>query len=277
MRYRFSDDSDAPSSIDTSTDGGTTRSAARYVTVPGLGIVESVTNNLMTFQLTNLQGDVVATQTYQASVFTINSYNESDEYGNSLDVRLTRYGWLGQYQRSTDAAGGAVLMGSRVYNPGNGLFLTVDPVPGGNVTAYTYPQDPINSFDPGGDARLNYGRKTHWTGVFTRMDYAWATITLSRSESLKIIRMIKRGETVVGALYAMMGVSKKTNKFLSWWVNAINLSLVLFLSGYIYGVEKLGLCLQAYSQQIKYRTIWQNPLAADAAVDNAPAGRLSSC
>jgi hypothetical protein len=39
------------------------------------------------------------------------------------------------------------LMGARFYNPVRGLFTSLDPVPGGNDTAYNYPGDPINSYD----------------------------------------------------------------------------------------------------------------------------------
>ncbi len=38
-------------------------------------------------------------------------------------------------------------MGVRLYNPGTGRFLTVDPVPGGGANAYAYPTDPVNAFD----------------------------------------------------------------------------------------------------------------------------------
>jgi RHS repeat-associated protein len=51
-----------------------------------------------------------------------------------------------------DEATGLMLMGVRLYNPNTGLFTSVDPVPGGNTTAYTYPQDPINKFDLDGKA-----------------------------------------------------------------------------------------------------------------------------
>ena len=41
-------------------------------------------------------------------------------------------------------------MGARLYNSVTALFTSVDPVRGGNTTAYTYPQDPINFTDPSG-------------------------------------------------------------------------------------------------------------------------------
>ena len=42
-------------------------------------------------------------------------------------------------------------MGARLYNNITGHFTSVDPVPGGNTTAYTYPQDPINQYDLDGN------------------------------------------------------------------------------------------------------------------------------
>jgi hypothetical protein len=38
-------------------------------------------------------------------------------------------------------------MGVRLYNSTTGLFLSTDPVPGGNRNAYNYPSDPMNAFD----------------------------------------------------------------------------------------------------------------------------------
>jgi uncharacterized protein RhaS with RHS repeats len=40
-----------------------------------------------------------------------------------------------------------VRMGVRLYNPATGRFLSVDPVPGGNANAYTYPLNPIDGYD----------------------------------------------------------------------------------------------------------------------------------
>ena len=79
-----------------------------------------------------------------------------DEFGDPLQMAGSgsttgppaRYGWLGADQRSSDALGGAILMGQRLYLPSTGRFLSVDPVAGGSVNAYDYCNaDPVNCTD----------------------------------------------------------------------------------------------------------------------------------
>jgi uncharacterized protein RhaS with RHS repeats len=43
-------------------------------------------------------------------------------------------------------------MGVRLYAPAIGRFLSTDPVYGGNANTYTYPADPINTYDLDGRA-----------------------------------------------------------------------------------------------------------------------------
>ena len=80
-----------------------------------------------------------------------------DEYGNTITESETQhtgalpYGWLGGKERATDVSG-LVLMGVRLYNSVTGQFTSVDPLVGGNSTAYAYPQDPINQYDLDGNA-----------------------------------------------------------------------------------------------------------------------------
>ncbi len=58
----------------------------------------------------------------------------------------TSYGWHGVDERAVDGSG-LILMGARLYNPVTGLFLSRDPVEGGNTTSYAYPQDPVGMND----------------------------------------------------------------------------------------------------------------------------------
>jgi|GEM_PF-2238460 len=80
-----------------------------------------------------------------------------DEYGNTITTSETLhsgalpYGWLGGKERATDVSG-LMLMGVRLYNSVTGQFTSVDPIVGGNSTAYAYPQDPINHYDLDGNA-----------------------------------------------------------------------------------------------------------------------------
>jgi len=97
-------------------------------------------------QLTNLHGDVAATID---PTMTAPQFYSFDEFGVSA-ARQTdpRYGWLGGKQRSAEALGDVILMGVRLYSPGIGRFLQVDPEPGGSATSYDYcSADPINCFD----------------------------------------------------------------------------------------------------------------------------------
>ena len=90
-------------------------------------------------------------------------WNNYTEYGlpathNTGAVTPNGYGWLGGKGRmSPTALAGLTLMGDRLYNPARGLFTSLDPVPGGNLNAYTYPVDPINQYDLDGNMRADSG------------------------------------------------------------------------------------------------------------------------
>ena len=124
------------------------------------------------YQLANLHGDVVGTA--NTADTTPNSYFDNDEYGNPRSSTAHRYGWLGGKQRSTDALGGVLLMGVRLYNPTLGRFLQVDPVPGGSSNDYDYAgQDPINTFDLDGRCWVcsAWHSASHWVSHH-KMDIA---------------------------------------------------------------------------------------------------------
>lgn len=151
--YDGESDSPAWTSTKTRPDASTawTTSWNRFVSDLAGGLAVDVDDaGVAKLQLANLHGDIVATATLgQAG---IDSYTETDEYGQPKTGTSARYGWLGTHQRDADTVGGLTLMGARLYNPTTGRFLSIDPVPGGNDNRYTYPADPINKFDVDGKA-----------------------------------------------------------------------------------------------------------------------------
>ena len=151
--------SDSPAwTSDTSSAGVVT--TRRYV--PGFTglLAEVATTGVVSstvVELTGLHGDVLRTTTPSATLAPDGVGVWADEFGRVLDATgsLTtgpRYGWLGGKQRATDTgATGLTLMGVRLYSPIIGRFLSTDPVYGGNDNTYTYPADPVNSFDLDGN------------------------------------------------------------------------------------------------------------------------------
>ncbi|WP_245607573.1 DNRLRE domain-containing protein [Streptomyces prunicolor] len=142
----YGDDSDNPDW--TAEDNGTISRSLEDL-AGNLIATTSATGNVV-LQLSNLHGDI-ATQIPLVDNTTpvVNSY---DEYGNPLPgTDPARYGWLGGKQRSSETPSGVTLMGVRLYNARSGLFLSTDPVPGGNATGYNYVYgDPVNKYDVSG-------------------------------------------------------------------------------------------------------------------------------
>ena len=148
LRYRFANETDLPVTIEESAGAGTTWTPTRYANLPELGMAASSNGGSASLQLTNLHGDLVSTVP-SAPNAPISTYGESDEYGNAAKS-ISRYGWLGASQRSSDALGGFSLFGARVNNPSTGQFLSADPVQGGGASRYGYPYDPVNVSDSNG-------------------------------------------------------------------------------------------------------------------------------
>jgi RHS repeat-associated protein len=163
---RYGDDSDEPRWIVEDTATGT---ITRNVNGPDgdLAATTSRTGDVR-LHLTNLHGDVVVTTDPALTAPEVSAY---DEFGVPAAGQTDRrYGWLGGKQRSGEAVGDTLLMGVRLYSPGTGRFLQVDPVPGGSCNAYDYAcADPINSDDIDGK-RWNpcRGKRSNWCKELVR-------------------------------------------------------------------------------------------------------------
>ncbi|MGW7431519.1 DNRLRE domain-containing protein [Streptomyces sp. NPDC054861] len=135
----------------------------------------------LVLQLLNLHGDVsvqLPADTAQAPVVL-----RTDEYGNPTEgAAAARYGWVGGHQRSSETLSGSTLMGVRLYSPATGRFLQADPVPGGSLSAYAYPGDPVNSQDLDGQ---RWKKKKVWN--------------VKKKKAKKLARSLKAGARLVSA------------------------------------------------------------------------------
>lgn len=108
-----------------------------------------------TLEITNLQGDVIATASLSATATELASKQDTTEFGVPTTNLPPKYSWLGGIELPTELSSGVVEMGARSYVPQLGRFLQPDPIPGGSANAYTYTfGDPVNTSDPSGDSSL---------------------------------------------------------------------------------------------------------------------------
>ena len=151
----YTDDSDSPA-WSTRTEGGTNEVLTRYESTIEGDLALTITNGQVELAINNPHGDTVTTVslTGDEAGQGIKGWAQFDEYGNQLTDTVatgaTTYGWHGADQRALDTSG-LILMGARLYNSATGLFTSRDPVPGGNSTAYVYPQNPIGANDISGE------------------------------------------------------------------------------------------------------------------------------
>jgi len=212
----YGDDSDNPAWA-TTQDGYLMRFTP---SLDGLGAIIDADGNV-NLPLANPHGDNVTTvfiphtQAASVPVTQIGGWADYSEYGLSKTGQSRGWGycWLGSHERATmPETAGLTLMGSRLYNPVRGAFTSMDPVAGGNTTAYTYPQDPINSFDLDGQ-KSKAKRWLKKAGKWSKKGWRLANKACSYGvyvpgaignvcSGVKLISAIRRGDKKAAAGYA---------------------------------------------------------------------------
>jgi RHS repeat-associated protein len=120
-----------------------------------------------TWSYANLHGDVAATAngsgTKVGSTFNYDPFGQPlSGYPDNTSSSAAAYGWQGLHQKLTEHTGliADIEMGARVYTPGLGRFLSVDPIEGGSANSYDYvSQDPCNGYDPTGRQQSIYSEE----------------------------------------------------------------------------------------------------------------------
>ena len=173
-----------------------------------------------------------------------------DEYGNTITESETQhtgalpYGWLGGKERATDVSG-LMLMGVRLYNSVTGQFTSVDPIVGGNSTAYAYPQDPINHYDLDG----RWGRRNALKNRLIRGVVTSLAIGLACGATAGVACALAGGALIGGSLGAA-NYWANTKKRTGWgWARAIGGGAA---SGAINGAVGAASARFIFSQQVKY-------------------------
>ncbi|MGA9315200.1 MAG: RHS repeat-associated core domain-containing protein, partial [Solirubrobacteraceae bacterium] len=145
---------DSPESRTPSWTGELSGNYTRYITGIGGGLVAiRHDEEKAALQLSNLQGDIIATAHEAETATTLEStIGEASEYGVPAAEGPPKYAWLGAQEIRNTLPSGIMEIGVRSYVPQLGRFLQKDPVPGGSANPYGYTDgDPVNETDLTGD------------------------------------------------------------------------------------------------------------------------------